>query len=233
MFKPTINNKSRQLLSNKNIRKNKKVDNGKTYNLDFYKAVPDFPRALSPKQKTFTHKKGSKKFSRSAKTQVEVKTPKKNPHPTYASPYNKGILSAGIPLKTLIEKGDKHRSKLKRKARKKNETLQYTPGRGISRSKSKTKSGRRVSRSPNTQPFSPYQKDKSRPRHNYGSRTKHRANSRANSRGSRQRSPHAHVEIASRRISSSQYAQDEIFFQSLRSEKSSKGSSRARGDFKF
>jgi hypothetical protein len=47
---------------------------------------------------------------------------KPDPNPDYASPYNRGILTAGIPLKTLLEKSETHRTNLKKKARKRMET---------------------------------------------------------------------------------------------------------------
>lgn len=48
MFKPTINERSKQILSKKVTRKDKKVKNGETYNLQFYRAVPESSRALTP-----------------------------------------------------------------------------------------------------------------------------------------------------------------------------------------
>lgn len=247
MFKPTINRKSKWLVSNKKARKHKKVKNGQTYNLEFYKAVPDFPRGLSPHQKTATDKrkskkpKSSKKDSQLATPQLKEKKKKRNPHPKYASPYNRGILSAGIPLKTLLQKGEKHRSNLKKKARNRTEILEYEPGRGISqsRSKSKSKSRNRGSRSPQTLPFDYNQKRKSASKYNFGARTKSRASNRASRKNSKarknnERSPLHHVEIDSKSIPSRNYAEDEIFFQSLRKKNTgSRPSSRSRGNFKF
>lgn len=224
MFKPTLNNKSRAIVDKKVQRKSKRVENGQTDNLDFYKAVPDFPRALSPKQKTYNHKK-KEKWSRSARTKVILTTPKKSdPHPSYASPYNRGILSAGIPLKTLIEKSEKHRAKLQKRARKKTARGEPIPGRGVSRSKSK-RSIRVASKSPSTKPFMYGQSKARRSTHNMGTKTKARASSRASSKGSNNRSKSRRGKKSSvRRPSTSQYAQDEIFFESLRGNKSSKGS---------
>lgn len=52
MFKPAKNLKSIEIMSKKTVESVRKVDNGKTANIDFYKAIPDMKRALSPKQRT-------------------------------------------------------------------------------------------------------------------------------------------------------------------------------------
>lgn len=148
MFKPTINNKSRQISSNIHKEPLKKVENGQSFNIEFFKAVPKFEPKLSPRGKSKSVKSSSNIRSKSkscSKSQSRIDTimskyetcgklskgkdvylkedmkhsqKKLMSHTEYASPYNKGILNAGIPIKTLIEKSEKHRNDLKRKARK-------------------------------------------------------------------------------------------------------------------
>ena len=48
MFKPAKNLKSIEIMSKRVPETLKKVDNGKSKNIDFFKAIPDMKRALSP-----------------------------------------------------------------------------------------------------------------------------------------------------------------------------------------
>lgn len=60
LFKPAKNLKSIEIMSKKQPESTRKVENGKSANIDFYKSVPDMKRALSPKQRTSKSRGASK-----------------------------------------------------------------------------------------------------------------------------------------------------------------------------
>jgi len=60
MFKPAKNLKSIEIMSKKKRESLRKIENGKTANLDFFKTVPDLKRALSPNQKSANSRDVSK-----------------------------------------------------------------------------------------------------------------------------------------------------------------------------
>lgn len=131
MFKPQISEKSRELASGLKNGELKKVQNGKSKNVEYWLAEPKNTknifltsdiRALKKKKRAVQSRKRKKMKNKENKSPVRPSrspTPgKKDWCPNYLSPYTRELVVSEVPLKTLIARTSKLNGK-KPKAMKK------------------------------------------------------------------------------------------------------------------